>query len=314
MSTQSAGVYRTTDGGSSFARTDSGLADPATISLAISPSFETDGTLWVSTFTDGVFVTRDRGQSWSPSSDGLTKDEQADLLDRNHFGDVRVAVTSNGRSTLFLGAFNGIFRSRDGGERWDEIETQPASIIIGVAVSPAYADDRTLILTTYANGMFHTEDGGTTWKATNSGVVSSFDWTRSRFYVNRLFPAVVSPNYAVDKTVFAVSRGYIYRSTDAGSNWDTVIPDGAIVEGEFPPDYFFLGVSPDYEHDATILVGTDGGKVFISTDRGKSYTRLPDLGLEVTSLVMSPGFADDSTAYVGTPRGVFGPRTEVRVG
>ena len=181
---------------------------------------------------------------------------------------------------------------------------------MGVAVSPAYADDRTLILTTYANGMFHTEDGGTTWKATNSGVVSSFDWTRSRFYVNRLFPAVVSPNYAVDKTVFAVSRGYIYRSTDAGSNWDAVIPDGAIVEGEFPPDYFFLGVSPDYEHDTTILVGTDGGKVFISTDRGKSYTRLPDLGLEVTSLVMSPGFADDSTAYVGTPRGVF--RTEDR--
>ena len=110
VSTQSAGVYRTTDGGSSFARTDSGLADPATISLAISPSFETDGTLWVSTFTDGVFVTRDRGQSWSPSSDGLTKDEQADLLDRNHFGDLRAAVTSNGRSTLFLGAFNGIFR------------------------------------------------------------------------------------------------------------------------------------------------------------------------------------------------------------
>ena len=305
VGTQHAGVYGSTDGGASFARTSEGLADPATISLAISPSFETDGTLWVSTFSDGVFVTRDRGQTWASSSDGLTTNEQADQLKRSQFGDLRVARTSDGTSTLFLGAFDGLFRSLNGGASWHELQTQRASIIMGLAVSPAYANDRTLFLSTYINGLFRSQDDGATWTATNSGVVSDYDWGRSRYYVNRLFPMAVSPTYASDHTVFAVARGSIFRSTDAGSHWREVVPTGAIVEGEFPPDYFFLGLSPDFAIDGTILVGTDGGKIFISTDSGKSYTRLGDLGLEVTSLVMSPAFARDSTAYVGTPDGVF---------
>ena len=41
-----------------------------------------------------------------------------------------------------------------------------------------------------------------------------------------------------------------------------------------PPDYFFLGLSPNFKEDGTILVGTDRGKIFVSTDRGKSYERL----------------------------------------
>src|SRR5207249_3606903 len=78
----------------------------------------------------------------------------------------------------------------------------------------------------------------------------------------------------------------------------------ALVKGEFPPDYFFLGISPNFTIDGTILVGTDRGKVFRSTDRGKSYVRLPNLGSAVTSFVMSPNFADDSTAFAGTAQGV----------
>ena len=65
------------------------------------------------------------------------------------------------------------------------------------------------------------------------------------------------------------------------------------------------GCRPNFKEDGTILVGTDRGKIFVSTDRGKSYERLGDLGHEVTSLVMSPDFATDATAFVGTPEGVF---------
>jgi photosystem II stability/assembly factor-like uncharacterized protein len=306
VGTESAGVYRTTDGGSSFTRVDGGLDDPKTISLALSPSFGTDGTLWVSTYTDGAFVSTDRGANWSARRDGLTTNEQADLLHRSQFYDLRVAGNRGGEhATLFLGGFDGLFRSRDGGQTWAEVQTQPASIIMGVAVSPAYAKDRTLFLTTYINGLFRSQDDGRHWRVINSGAVSYFDWTRSRFYVNRLFPITVSPNFARDRTVFAVARGEIFRSDDAGSHWKAIIPAGALVKGEFPPDYFFLGMSPNFEHDGTILVGTDGGKVFVSKNRGRSYTRLRDLGQPVTSLVMSPNFAEDGSAFAGTPGGVF---------
>jgi photosystem II stability/assembly factor-like uncharacterized protein len=306
VATNSAGVYRTTDGGSSFTRVSDGLSDPKTISLAISPSFATDKTLWVSTYTDGAYVSSDRGDTWSKRGDGVTTNEQADLLHRSQFGVIRVAASKGSSdSTLFLAGFDGLFRSRDGGRHWHEVQTQPAAIIMGVTVSPAYAKDRTLFLTTYINGLSRSEDDGGHWKAINAGVVSLFDWQRSRSYVNRLFPITVSPSFAQDRTAFAVTRGAIFRSTDAGAHWKAIVPAGAIVKGEFPPDYFFLGISPKFEQDGTILVGTDGGKVFVSKDRGKSYVRLADLGHVVTSLVMSPNFAADSTAFVGTPDGVF---------
>jgi photosystem II stability/assembly factor-like uncharacterized protein len=306
VGTEKAGVYRTTDGGSSFTRVDDGLDDPKTISLAISPSFGTDRTLWLSTYTDGAFVSSNRGDSWSARRDGLTTNPQANLLHRSQFGNLRVATDGNGKNaTLFLGGFAGLFRSHDRGQRWEEVQTQPASIVMGIAVSPTYAEDHTLFLTTYINGLFRSEDDGKTWQAIDSGAVSLYDWKRSRFYVNRHFPVTMSPNFAQDHTVFAVTRGVIYRSDDAGSHWKVIIPAGALVKGEFPPDYFFLGISPNFENDGTILVGTDRGKVFRSTDRGRRYVRLPDLGSSVTSFVMSPNFADDATAFAGTPHGVF---------
>ncbi len=122
VGTESAGVYRTTDGGSSFTPVDDGLSDRKTMSLALSPSFATDGTLWVSTYTDGVYESNDRGKSWSARRDGLTTDEQADLLHTSQFSNLRVAGSRGAdHATLFLCGFNGLFRTTDGGRggvRW----------------------------------------------------------------------------------------------------------------------------------------------------------------------------------------------------
>ena len=121
VGTESAGVYRTTDGGSSFTPVDDGLSDRKTMSLALSPSFATDGTLWVSTYTDGVYESSDRGKSWSARLDGLTTDEQADLL---HTQPVRQPARRRGprrdHATLFLCGFNGLFVTDDGGRAWSE--------------------------------------------------------------------------------------------------------------------------------------------------------------------------------------------------
>src|SRR5207253_2425366 len=128
------------------------------------------------------FVSSNRGESWSARRDGLTTNVQADLLHRSQFSNIRVAASRGGqKATLFLAGFDGLFRSPDGGQSWHEVQTQPASIVMGIAVSPTYAKDRTLFLATYLNGLFRSEDDGRAWKATNWGAVSLFDWMRSRF-------------------------------------------------------------------------------------------------------------------------------------
>jgi hypothetical protein len=68
-----------------------------------------------------------------------------------------------------------------------------------------------------------------------------------------------------------------------------------------------MAVSPNYERDGTLLVGTMEDGVYRSEDRGLNWMAcnfgLTDLG--VLSIAMSPDFAADDTVYLGTESGVF---------
>jgi len=43
--------------------------------------------------------------------------------------------------TMFLGGFNGLFKTTDRGKQWQEIETLARGTVIDMAVSPNYAQD-----------------------------------------------------------------------------------------------------------------------------------------------------------------------------
>ncbi len=58
-----AGIYRTTDAGAHWTKlTLPGGAVP--VYVALSPSFATDQTVWVSSQENGVFRSTDRGETW----------------------------------------------------------------------------------------------------------------------------------------------------------------------------------------------------------------------------------------------------------
>ena len=89
-----------------------------------------------------------------------------------------------------------------------------------IALSPRYADDRTLFVarTSYkANyGLFKSTDGGHTWAARSEGL----------YLMAAPPPAIIvfSPGYPADPTLFCRSTGLAYRSTDAGDSWQQVYP------------------------------------------------------------------------------------------
>lgn len=304
VTTRAKGLFLSVNGGRSFSAVNQGETGAELMSVALSPQFDRDGIVWVSSWSGGAFLSSDAGSTWSMHDEGLTTNVQADELGVANYRQIRMSSAAPGDDpTVFLAGFDGLFRTTDS-DTWEELETQASGNIAALAVSPRYGDDHTLAVGTYVNGVHLSDDGGETWTPINDGLATRFEWTRQPDYIARLTGVWFSPSFGDDDTLFAGIRGYILRSQDRGERWVAESPEGLLVKDEFPADFTLSAFSPTYDQDQTLVVGTDGGKVFKSTDGGDSYQKVGQLDLEFTALVASPAFADDHTVVAGTPTGV----------
>ncbi|MEQ8675354.1 MAG: hypothetical protein RLP44_16130 [Aggregatilineales bacterium] len=129
-----------------------GMASPPPLvtSLALSPNFAEDGTVFAGTAEDGVFVSSDRGEQWIPWNLGLI-DLDVDCI----------AMSPNFASdqTLFAGTQSGIFRSQNGGKTWQEtpfpMESAP---VLSLAIS-----SNQIIAGTEGNGVYVADEHGQDW-------------------------------------------------------------------------------------------------------------------------------------------------------
>ena len=307
VGTDQDGIFRTTDAGSSFTPVNIGIDDLAISSVVVSERFDSDSAMWASTQDSGVFSSVDGGTTWERTSEGLTNDPQAGspgYEDRPSYGTLSVSADSDGRRTMLLAGFAGLFRSTDTGREWQELETLSSTIVVGLAVSPSYASDSTVAVTTYINGAFLSEDGGTTWTAANDGLEETNASRKAPDRVARLYGITFSPAYASDRTIFSATSSKFLRSTNSGRTWSQTVPEGTSTEDR--PRQLTIIVSPGYEDDKTILLG-DGstGEVFLSTDGGRTFSARGTVGGLIRSIVASPEFATDNALFAGTGHGVF---------
>ncbi|MFP5256350.1 MAG: WD40/YVTN/BNR-like repeat-containing protein [Acidimicrobiia bacterium] len=295
-------VTRSDDGGASFAPVGEPLPGGTPRGLALDPDGEQ---WWVSTADAGPYRSDDAGETWVPQADGLTKSDQADDVGVPHFRAIRVASAGDG-STLFLASFDGLFRSDRDADRWQPIETA-SDYIAGLAVSPAYAADRTVVVTTYVKGAFISEDGGDSWRPMNGGL--GFDGLSEG---NRVLPlrrghnVVLSPDFARDRTIFSATWPQLIRSLDGGETWEAIDIEQP-TEDWSPLRQYVLAVSPTYAADRTVFAGNRDGQVLRSQAGGDpgSWAEVGRVEGRVRSFAVSPAFADDQVIFVGSVGGVF---------
>jgi photosystem II stability/assembly factor-like uncharacterized protein len=304
IGTSGAGVLRLHSGPA-----NDGLTEKAVSSIALSPEYASDGTVWASLSDDGVFVSHDRGGTWARAADGLTTDRQADepgYEDRPQFGQLRVAPGSAGPDarTLFLAGFDGLFTSDDGGAGWHELETLSSSIVVGLAVSPDYARDGTIAVTTYIDGAFLSTDRGQAWTAINDGLVEDAPFRTGADRFARLFGVAFSPAYAEDRTIVAALWKEALLSTSGGERWQKVAMPR---EGTAPAplQQFVIAVSPAFSNDRTVILGTRSGDVYRSTNGGAAFTKVGTVQNPIRALATSPDFGSDGTAFAAAHRGVY---------
>ncbi len=259
-------------------------------SLAASPAYAVDHTLFAATRGGGMFVSDDGGVLWQGMNTGLP---YARIL--------AVAMSPNYGSdrTVFAGTESaGFFRSTDGGNTWVACNTGLGVLEVKViAVSPDYANDGTVFIGAGASngtlaGVFKSTDRGQTWVLRRYGLIGS-----------DVRALAISPDFATDQTLYAGLDGVgVFRSTDGASTWNAIssgLPSN--------PAVCTLAISPGFEHDMSIYMGIYGSGVYKSTNRGTTWSPasfgLDDMARLIRGIAISPHYTADQTLFVVTNEG-----------
>jgi photosystem II stability/assembly factor-like uncharacterized protein len=306
-------ILKTDDFGLNFTPANLNIGDNGVTSIALSPEYATDATIFATTWREACFRSRDGGATWEKRSHGLTSVTESKLgRPRSDFRVLRVSNNFRSDRTLFLAGFDGLFQSVDGGDRWTSVETISVRYVDGVAISPNFATDRTIAVNTYAAGIVLSDDAGLTWRSSNVGLRSV-----------RGLDIAFSPNYAVDQTVFATCRigpAAFLKSVNQGKTWSearlmkgrkaacisalariALMPKRIrnLLSSRFGFETTVIAVSPAYSEDGTVLAGGIRGQVFKSVDGGSSFVcvRYGTGRGAIKSLIISPSFSADRTIF-----------------
>jgi photosystem II stability/assembly factor-like uncharacterized protein len=194
------------DGGKSWVGLSTPWVSGTLQQIAVSPSYIDDKTLYLAYDT---FLGRsiDGGETWksvaSPPSEGSWS---AAVVDANTI----FVATGGGPPSLY--PQQGVFFSNDAGQTWDQVYHGGVD---DIAVSPAYSEDHTVLISIGAyhwnGGIFKSTDSGRTWRPSREGLNWGSDGSTNSI--------TFSPDFATDKTVFAVSWMALFKSTDGGAHW-----------------------------------------------------------------------------------------------
>jgi photosystem II stability/assembly factor-like uncharacterized protein len=165
------GVFKSTDGGSFWIASNTGLTDLVVGVLAVDP--QTPATLYAATLT-GVFKSTDGGAHWTASDTGLPHASICCPLVAlpSVFS---LTVDPRTPATVYAGTVNGVFKSTDGGARWAFSMTGvefAGDHVSAVAIDPQAP--ATLYAATFGAGVLRSTDGGQRWAPFNAGLTDLF--------------------------------------------------------------------------------------------------------------------------------------------
>ena len=249
--------------------------------LAVSPDFQTDGTIFASTDDVGVYRSTDRGGTWHNVSRGIGHRSVRALA---------VSPAYGTDSTVFAGGPDGVYKSVDGGVTWQHsISGLDNPRVLALAVSPGFAADST-ILAGVSDGLYRSTDGGSSWRRATEGLtgatVVSIEFSPgferdSTVFAGMLGERVIS--YLWGALLYVTPPGGVFRSTDGGVTWE-------IYEDLKKVSAMSVSLSPSFEFDSTAFVGTLHSGIFRTTDGGGDWEQVAE-GLPFQQVHVGRGLA-----------------------
>ena len=309
------GIYRSIDEGDNWTLSNASLTETDVFSV-ISSDMET----FLAGTSNGIFISIDDGSTWSSSNTGIPADTKINDLELEGFPDYNdvAAATSNG-----------LYESTDGGVNWSQVTVTgaPSQEFTDVKYGH-HGDELGDLVMEYA---VHQEgsDDVYVFYSENAGV--SYSWGTLpgleglTIYELDFFPG--GPPWILPLTsdgIYSFSFDsenlawipYSDISSTEGQNVYSFLPGHYIATGsgvyimetsewvESNNGIYSHDILSLLELDGTIYAGTNGGGIFISDDKGATWTP-SNTNLEGPNLNINAITTDGEYIYIGTAAGVW---------
>ena len=297
----SAGLYRSADGGNSWTLFTNTPTNQSTYSLVIDPSNPAN-VYAPNHFGRGMLLTRDAGATWSEAGVGLPAPGSAgkEVYD--------TAVSPTDSSLVLVATAGGLFESTDSGNTFLPV----ASAIFGAETdfrAVAFSIDGTVVFAgSKGGGVYSSTDQGSNWALimpVTSIAVASLAATSHNLYIGfenanlyrvsapayvaagltqinngngsgffgpgiRLKLATASGGSASTDTIYVASGGF-YESKDSGQTFT------AKINGLQGNSLFTIAVNP--MNSSNVAASTLGNGIFLTTDGGGNWAPSSNQGL-----------------------------------
>ncbi|OGP79299.1 MAG: hypothetical protein A2V86_08710 [Deltaproteobacteria bacterium RBG_16_49_23] len=272
----SAGVFKSTNGRSTWSAINSGITYLYIKALAI--DHNNSNILYAGTNVAGVFKSTNGGTNWSASNSGLPTPLQVRAL----------AIDPYNTNVIYSGGIitGGVYKSTNGGASWYAINSGLTNIFVHtIIINPINSN---IIYAGTEGGFFKSTNGGGTW--TWSAIVPGL-------------PGIEAMAIAIDRNntnvLYVGTWRGVFKSIDGGTTW-----------GEINSGLTNLHINAliiDSYDSNTIYAGTYGGGVFRSVDGGITWSAinsgLTNLNINFNAMAIDPN--NSSIVYAGAGGGVF---------
>ena len=207
--------------------------------------------LYVGTIGEGLFRSLDGGASFIRACEGMFVECHVRAL----------AVHPREPRTLYLGSEQGLFRSDDGADHWQRVESPLNGLQIWSILLLPHKPD-VILAGTCPSRLFRSEDGGKTWTEPPVKMLQECP----RIMHTRVTTLTADP-VEPDTVWMGVEIDGLYRSRDAGRTWQPV------GQGLSSRDIHALAVVSGNGRPKRLLAATNND-LNLSTDNGETWQPL----------------------------------------
>jgi photosystem II stability/assembly factor-like uncharacterized protein len=275
-----AGICLSRDGGAHFERLDAPANGMTVWALAIDP--RDPSRIYAGTGAPqraAMFRSTDGGAHWERLPIALP--EFCRGVNRPRILSIAIDPV-DGRDVWFGVEEGGAWRSRDGGDTWQRVDTESSGIassdIHAICLLPATAAGPRMALVLTVNAVYTSTDDGESWSGEPSR--ARFD---GLYYTRTVQPICGHP----DELLIAVgdgtpgTRSRIYRSGDRGCSWTPCIQHA-------PPNSTVWAFGVHGADPQLVFAGTKYGNLLRSTDAGRSWFKEWRDFSEITAVAWTP--------------------------